>query len=236
DDRAHGTTDGRTDGSADMAGVAALLGDRARAAMLLALMDGRALTATELAAAAHVTKQTASAHLGRLSRARLIVAERQGRHCYVRLAGRDVAQAIERLLALAGTPRVPRVAAGPADAALRRARVCYDHLAGTLGVQVYTAMRARGALRAIDGGVALTAAGDALVTAFGIDLDALRRGRRPLCLRCLDWSERRPHLAGALGAAILERCLALGWARRARTGRAVLFTAAGELALRRRFR
>jgi len=223
------------DDSHHVATVAGLIGDRARAAMLMALMSGRALTATELARAAGVTKQTASSHLSKLLAARLVSMERVGRHRYVRLSDHDVAAALEALTEIAGrvTPRA--VVPGPADPGLRRARVCYDHLAGELGVLVFDGLQRRGVVRVAAKKVTLTERSDEFCRSVGIDLGALEAGRRPVCLSCLDWSARRPHLAGALGAAILDRIFALGWARRDKKTRLVSFSALGERSLRSRF-
>ena len=218
-----------------IAAVASLIGDRARATMLMSLMSGRSLTATELARAAGVTKQTASSHLSKLLHAKLVAMERVGRHRYIRLSDHDVAAALEALTGIAGrvTPRV--VVPGPTDPGLRRARVCYDHLAGELGVLVFDGLQQRGVLRVAGKKVTLTDRSDEFCRAMGIDLAALERGRRPLCLSCLDWSARRPHLAGALGAAILDRIFTLGWARRDKKTRLVSFSALGERSLRSRF-
>jgi DNA-binding transcriptional ArsR family regulator len=223
----------------DIAAAAALMGDRARSAMLLALMPGQALTATELARSAAVTKQTASAHLAKLLAAGLVGVEQTGRHRYFRLAGPDVGAAVESLVRLAertGAGRASRVRTGPADPGLRKARVCYDHLAGELGVLVFEHLVQRGVLTLARSGLALTERGERFCADFGIDAAQLALGRRPVCLLCLDWSERRHHLAGALGAALLERMLDLKWARRDRKSRALVFSALGERALRARFR
>jgi DNA-binding transcriptional ArsR family regulator len=219
-----------------IASVAALIGDRARADILTALVAGPALTATELAAEAGVTKQTASAHLAKLLEARLIAVESQGRHRYFRLADRDVAQLLENLMGVAFRAGAVRLRASPREPALRRARVCYDHLAGELGVLVYDGLLARRLLRSAGDGLAMSGHGERFFDGFGIDLEALAGRRRPLCRACLDWSARRHHLAGALGAALLARYVALGWARIAKGSRVVSFSAAGESALRERFR
>lgn len=218
-----------------LASVAALIGERARAEMLLGLMDGRALTATELARLARVTKPTASSHLAKLFAARLVAVERQGRHRYYRLTGHQVAEALESLQALAPAGAVAAVRPGPADLGLRTARACYDHLAGEYGVLVYDSLVRRELLASRGKRLDLTPRGEGFIAELGIDLAAMHRGRRPLCLPCLDWSERRHHLAGALGAALLERVLALGWARRVRGSRVLAFSALGERALRSRF-
>ncbi|MGG5820966.1 ArsR/SmtB family transcription factor [Falsiroseomonas sp. HW251] len=215
-----------------LAATAALIGDPARAAMLAALLDGRALSAGELAAAAGITPQTASAHLARLSAAGLVSVARQGRHRYHRLASPVVAGLIEGLLELSAAPRP--VATGPRDAALRRARTCYDHLAGRLGVAIADALVAGGRIELGEEGGAVTEAGAAWLAGFGIALDPAPARGRVWCRPCLDWSERRPHLAGRLGAALCARCFELGWVRRKATGRALEITPAGWLGLRER--
>lgn len=218
-----------------IAEIAALVGDPSRAEILLALLGGQALTASELAQVASVSKQTVSAHVAKLLRAGLVAREIQGRHRYFRLAGRDVSRLLESLMGVADRNGVVRARVGPRDPVLRKARVCYDHLAGELGVLVFESLDARACLRSARGGLDLTAAGRRCFAALGIDVESLASGRRPLCRACLDWSARRPHLAGALGAALLERIFALGWARRARRSRIVHFSALGEGALRRAF-
>lgn len=215
--------------------IAALIGDHARAAILTALMTGAALTASELAAEAGVTKQTASAHLAKLTDARLVAMERQGRHRYFRLADRDVADLLESLMGVAFRTGATRVRASPREPALRHARVCYDHLAGDVGVQLFEALLARGWLGQAQDRVAPTARGARELAALGIDVGALATARRPLCRTCLDWSVRRPHLAGALGAALFERMLERKWARRVAGSRVVQFSPAGRAALRTHF-
>lgn len=214
-----------------IARVAALIGEHARAEILAALMGGQALTATELAGVAGVTKQTVSAHLAKLVEAGLLAVESQGRHRYFRLSGRDVAQLLESLMGVAYRVGAVRLRSSPREPALRKARVCYDHLAGELGVMLYDSLLQRRFLRVNGAGPALTAQGQRFFEVQGIDVGALSRLRRPLCRPCLDWSVRRHHLAGSLGAAVLEQCLARGWARRARGSRVVQFSAAGEQAL-----
>ena len=217
----------------DIARVAALIGDPGRANMLTALMGGAALTASELALEAGVTKQTASSHLSKLSEAGLVALERQGRHSYYRLAGSGVAEALEALMGIAARSR--RTRTGPKEPALRHARVCYDHLAGDLGVRVFDALVAGRRLASEAGKLRLTRRGQAFMADFGIDTAMLARSARPLCRTCLDWSERRSHLAGALGAALLSRFYELRWARREAESRAVIFSPTGETALRRNF-
>jgi DNA-binding transcriptional ArsR family regulator len=220
----------------DIAPIASLIGDRARATILMCLMAGRALTATELARAAGVTKQTASSHLAKLVAARLVAVESAGRHRYFRLTDHRVGTVIENLMGLAHRIGAVQVDSGPPDPALRKARACYDHLAGELGVLVFDSLRQQGLIRATGKRVRLTEDGERFCLEMGIDLAALERERRPLCLACLDWSVRRHHLAGALGAALLSRFIALGWARPHRGTRAVSFSALGERSLRARFR
>jgi DNA-binding transcriptional ArsR family regulator len=217
----------------DLAAIAGLIGDRARASILLSLMEGRALTASELARAAGITKQTASSHLGKLLDARLITVEQAGRHRYHRLADADVGSAIEQLIGLAARLDVTTVRTGPADAAMRKARVCYDHLAGDMGVLLFDSFERRGFVRRSDKTLTLTAAGASFLIERDIDVDALRQGKRALCLSCLDWSVRRYHLAGALGAVLLEHCLAQGWVRRVKNARTLVFSVVGERAFRK---
>ncbi|MFH1795062.1 MAG: winged helix-turn-helix domain-containing protein [Pseudomonadota bacterium] len=192
--------------------IAALIGDPARANMLTALMDGRALTVSELAAAANVALPTASGHLTKLDAAGLLKAEKQGRHRYYRLSGADVGEVLEGLMGLAERTGATRVRTGPKDAALRQARLCYDHLAGERGVAMLAAMQARGFIKG-DDVLRLTEPGRTFVGEFGIALDTLERGKRPVCRACLDWSERRNHLGGALGAAMLAKMIERRWAR-----------------------
>jgi DNA-binding transcriptional ArsR family regulator len=221
-----------TDGP-NVAEVAALVGDRARANMLVALMDGRALTAKELAFVAGVSPQTASGHLARLTDANLLTCIRQGRHRYYRVASCLVARMLESISLVAAIEAPPRHRPRSSrDDALRLARTCYDHLAGRLGVAIADALVAGRAVVLGDDGGEVTADGAAfLAEGLGIDLAGISR-RRAFCRPCLDWSERRPHLAGALGAALAETCFARGWIERVRDSRAVAITPRGRLALR----
>lgn len=211
--------------------VAALIGDPARANMLVALMDGRALTVSELAQCAGVALPTASGHLARLSDAGLVVPAQQGRHRYFRLDHGDVAATIELLMGIAERTGAKPVRPGPRDAAMRQARVCYDHLAGERAVRLAEKLVAEGSVTAGEM-PRITDAGRARFDALGVVLPS--HGRRPECRICLDWSERRNHLAGALGAAILQHLLAQGWAKRG-PGRVVAFDAAGGAAFDRAF-
>jgi DNA-binding transcriptional ArsR family regulator len=214
---------------ASMAEVAALAGDPARAGMLHALMDGRALTASELAEVAGIAPQTASGHLGQLTRAGLLAVERQGRHRYHRLASPAVARLLESLMLLAAEarPSTRRVSTGPRDEKMRAARTCYDHLAGRLGVGIAGAMAERGYIEFAEEAGLVTAAGERFLARLGVSLETPARTSRPLCRLCLDWSERRPHLAGRLGAALCSHCLTRGWIRRRADGRALDITPAG---------
>lgn len=222
-----------------LAETASLVGDPTRAAMLAALMDGRALTASELACVGGVAPQTASGHLARLSAAGLLAPSRQGRHHYYRLASAEVARMLETMMAVShGTPAGRRraVVTGPRDAAMRAARTCYDHLAGTLGVRIADGLVERGHIELSDEAGAVTEAGLAFLEDFGIDLAAgPRSGKRVFCRPCLDWSERRPHVGGTLGAALATRCLALGWIARVPGSRAVSVTPSGRRGLVERF-
>jgi DNA-binding transcriptional ArsR family regulator len=222
-----------------IAELASHLGEPPRAAMLTALMDGRALTATELAGVAGVTPQTASSHLARLAGAQLLRVERQGRHRYHRLASPEVARVLEGVMQLASSRAPGRrkaLVVGPRDSALRAARTCYDHLAGRLGVAIAEALVSRGAVELDDDAGLVTERGVAFLRRTGIDFDDGRRtaGRssRPLCRPCLDWSERRFHLAGKLGAAICSHGLEKRWVRRLEDTRALEITVAGHAALR----
>jgi DNA-binding transcriptional ArsR family regulator len=214
-----------------IAEVAALVGDPARANILCALLGGRAITATELACAAHVSPQTASEHLGRLLSARLLAVAKQGRHRYYRLAGPQVGQMLESIMnvALAGPPRFqPR---SKADDALRHARTCYDHLAGVLGVGIADRLIERAFVVLGDEAGEVTEAGAGFLAELGVDLAAAYTKRRIFCRPCLDWTERRPHIGGAVGAAIASRCVELKWIERVRGSRALTVTAAGRRGL-----
>ncbi|MET9446934.1 ArsR/SmtB family transcription factor [Streptomyces cinerochromogenes] len=217
--------------AAGLAALAGLIADRTRAACLLALLDGRAWTAGELARHAGVAASTLSEHLGKLVAGGLLAEERQGRHRYVRLADARVAQLVEDLAAQVSPTAVrqaPRtLRAASAGAALARGRTCYDHLAGRLGTVLTDALTERGLLRQ-DTGFALTDAGVEWFAAAGIPLDLT--GRRPPARACLDWTERRPHLAGAAGAALCRHALGAGWCARIGSSRAVTVTPSGERA------
>jgi DNA-binding transcriptional ArsR family regulator len=219
------------DGDVDIAPIGALLGDPARAAMIGVLHDGRALPAGELARRAGIAPSTASEHLSRLVDGGLLAVERAGRHRYFRLAGTQVAQAVEALAAI--SPRRPVRSLREADtaSALAEARTCYDHLAGRLGVGVTEALLAQEALVERDGEFAPGRRAPSVFAELGIDLGVVQAKRRPFALRCLDWSERRPHVAGTLGAALAGRALDAGWVERHPSSRALHVTPAGRAAL-----
>ncbi|HET7050704.1 MAG TPA: winged helix-turn-helix domain-containing protein [Solirubrobacteraceae bacterium] len=240
-------------GDADIARVGALVADPARARVLLALGDGRALPATVLAGEAGVAASTASAHLGKLVKGGLLVVERHGRHRYFRIAGPEVADLIEALARLSPAAPVRSLRQGTQAQAVRFARTCYDHLAGVLGTQLMSALLERDLLTGGDGvfepaaaaadrlsspgfdvDYRLTAEGVQELGEFGIDFDALPR-RRPLIRYCVDWSEQRHHLAGSLGAALAARMFELGWLSRAHNNRAVHVSEDGREGLKQRF-
>lgn len=217
----------------NIARLAAPLADAARARMVTLLMDGRARTVTELGTATGLTKASASEHATRLLDAGILSAERQGRHKYLRLASPAVARLVETMMSLA--PAAPDQRFGPRDPALREARLCYNHLAGALGVQLYQSLSARGFLAHIPGGLDLTPAGRSFCLAFGLPEPDLAPARAPLCRDCLDWSERQSHLGGRLGRLLLARMESQGWLRRSEGSRALAVTSAGRTAFARAF-
>jgi DNA-binding transcriptional ArsR family regulator len=212
----------------NIARIAALLGDRARADALTALLTDHALTATELAAIAGVTKQTMSAHLSKLLDAALVEVDQQGRHRYFRLANEDVARLLESLMGVAFRTGALRLISSPRDPALQRARSCYDHLAGELGVLVYEALLRDRVLENPTQALRLTEKGIGWFAQIGVDTGAVARQRRSFCRPCMDWSERRHHLAGSLGTAMLSRFCDLGWVSRSNKSRAIRITSLGE--------
>ncbi len=218
-----------------IAEAAALIGDPARANMLSALMDGRALTATELAHVAGVTPQTASGHLAKLKEANMLAVERQGRHRYFRLAGPEIAEAIEAISVVAqqGAPR--HRPTGPRDEAMRFARTCYDHLAGQVAVAVVERFVELGYLTEGGTDFEVSDRGIAALKSFGVEVESLRGKRRAFARRCLDWSERRAHIGGALGAAFLARCETKGWLKTRVGSRSVVITDAGRKGLSKSF-
>jgi DNA-binding transcriptional ArsR family regulator len=216
---------------ARFAEIASLVGDPARANILTALLDGRALTAGELAYAAGVTPQTTSGHLAKLTEANLLALSKQGRHRYYRLATKQVGHMLESIMSVAASAPPRHRPASRLDEGLRTARTCYDHFAGKLGVGLTEMLVRREQLVLTDEGGEITAAGRDFLTRFGIDLDEARHRKRAFCRPCLDWTERRPHLAGAVAAALATRCFALGWFERRRDSRALTITAKGRRGL-----
>jgi DNA-binding transcriptional ArsR family regulator len=215
--------------AANLVEVAALVGDTARATMLAALMGGQALTATELAYLSRVSRSTASGHLVKLVNARLITVTRQRRFAYFRIASPLVASMLESIKAVAAIEVPPRHQPRSAqDEAVRFARTCYDHLAGRVGVALADALVVRGHVVLTDDGGEVTSAGERFFCSFGVDLSAAAGSRRLFCQPCLDWSERRYHIKGRVGAAILCRCMELGWLRRMRDSRALKLTPEGR--------
>ncbi|MCO6186817.1 helix-turn-helix transcriptional regulator [Rhizobium sp. L1K21] len=210
----------------DISQTAALVGDPARANMLVALMDGRALTASELSAAAGITQQTASSHLARLEAGRFVIVRKQGRHKYFALT-EPAGELLEGLFRFSAETQQKRLL-GPKDPALRKARICYDHMAGDYGVQMFENLKARRFICEDGDAVDVTPSGENWLEGLGIDIGGLRKLRRPLCRSCLDWSERRSHLAGALGASLLDLLLDKGYARRMPESRVIAFTSTGE--------
>lgn len=219
----------------DLARVARLVGDPARANILSALLGGRALTASELALEAGVSLPTGSSHLGKLVDGGLLTVARQGRHRYYRLSNAQVAGMLEEIMSVAATIGPQRARPGPKDAAMRHARVCYDHLAGEQGVKLFDRLLARGLLETREDTVALAESGGAFFEAAGIDVHTLAVKRRPLCRACLDWSERRWHLAGTVGRAILDKIMSDKWAHREPGSRVVAFTPSGLREFQRTF-
>jgi DNA-binding transcriptional ArsR family regulator len=213
----------------DLSSLARTIGEPSRARMLTLLMQGRALTAKELAYGVGIDPATGTAHLRRLHAEGLLTMVAQGRHKYFRLAGAEVAALVESMMVASAAQTAP-----PArDEPIRQARFCYDHLAGRLGTGLLGAFVERGMVAREDGAVVVTANGEAWFGAFGVDVGALRRGRRRFAAPCLDWSERTDHLAGALGAAVAERMAAAGWIERVRRSRVVTVTELGRHELAR---
>jgi len=215
----------------DIAALASLIGDPARANILAALMGGKALTAGECATEAGISAPAASGHLAKLLDAGLLVVLVQGRHRYFNLAGPDVAEAVETLMGLAARVGLKRTRPGPREATMRKARFCYDHLAGEAATTLFARLVDRGLLVAKPEGIGLSPMGRSRFLAEGIDIAALESKARSLCRACLDWSERRPHLAGSLGAAIAKVAIERGWCRREAGSRAVHFSPGGERAM-----
>jgi len=221
--------------AANMVEVAALVGDTARATMLAALMGGQALTSSELAEIGCITRPTASEHLAKMVAARLLSVTQKRRNRYYRIASPLVARMLESIKVVAALETPARYQPRSArDDALRFARTCYDHLAGQLGVSIADAMTMRRYVVLDDDGGALTSKGARFLAEFGVELDAGKR-KRIFCRACLDWSERRYHIAGLVGAQICRRMLELDWLRQRRGVRAIQITPAGVRGLRQTF-
>ena len=218
-----------------IAEIAALVGDPARATMVSALLDGRALAASELAVAARITPQTASTHLGKLTKAGLLSVVRNGRHRYFRLASPTVADMIEGIVAVALEKRPRYRPLSQQARALSAARICYDHLAGRLSVDLTDALVTREYVVLDDKAAEITTAGTRFLRKFGIELPTPPSTRRHVSRLCLDWTERRPHIAGAVGAAITRRCFDLGWMERMKRSHAVIVTPVGRQGFQERF-
>jgi DNA-binding transcriptional ArsR family regulator len=225
-----------------IAEIGMLVGEPARAAILGALMDGRALTATELSRIAGVTPQTASSHLARLTSANLVAVQKQGRHRYHRLARPEVARMLEGIMQIVSGDAATskrKIVTGPRDVAMQRARTCYDHFAGRLGVAIADSLVAEGVVELDSEAGLLTEDGTAFLQQRGIEIldsgTGKRKSSRPVCRPCLDWSERRPHIAGKLGAAICTHYFDKGYVRRRNGTRALEITPPGMTALREMF-
>ena len=211
----------------DISVIANLIGDSARARMLTALMGGKALTATELALEAEITSQTASSHLAKLVDGQLLVVRKQGRHKYFQLQGIEIAELLESLMNMASKKNHGKIITGPDNSRLRKARICYDHLAGELGVALYNSLKKSDYIIDNNDETLLTNAGKSYFSEIGFDFNNISKSKRPLCKSCLDWSERRNHLAGILGQWILNDLFTKGWASKDLDSRAIQFTEKG---------
>jgi len=220
----------------NMAEIGSLLGETSRATMLASMMDGRFHTASELAYMAAIKPQTASFHLAKLVEGKLVRVEKQGRHRYFQLAGEEIAQLLESFLAISPPPEVRSLKQSSQMKLLQDARTCYDHLAGKLGVQLTESLLNAGFLKLEEKQFLITDEGTQFFTDFGLDLDDLKRKRRSFSHACLDWSERRYHLAGALGKGMLTRFLSLGWVTRVPSIRAIKVTEKGRAGFKEVFK
>jgi len=218
------------DGTPNIAKIGTLLGDNTRARMLSCLMHGKALTASELAREAGITAQTATTHLAKLENGGLLSLRKQGRHKYFSLANENVAALLETLMGFSAGNDALKTLTGPRDAAMRNARVCYNHLAGSKGIQLYDSLLASNYIQLKNGNLLLSKGGESFIRNFGINLEQLQTSRSPLCRECLDWSERRSHLAGSLGRALLTHFEQLKWVKRDRKNRIIKFSVKGEKA------
>ncbi|WP_445363634.1 ArsR/SmtB family transcription factor [Microbulbifer sp. ANSA003] len=219
----------------NIAYIGSLIGDVARSKMLIGLMSGKALTATELSVVADVTPQTASSHLTKLLEGELLQVRKQGRHKYFQLKNKQVADLIEQLLNLSPLVSDVSVVTGPSNNRLRKSRICYDHLAGELGVELFDALINNSWIKEVDEYVELTDRGQSSFSRLGVDFNLFSNGKRPLCKSCLDWSERRSHLAGHLGQWVLESAIKTGWAKQDLDSRAIQFTPQGLKKFRKQY-
>jgi DNA-binding transcriptional ArsR family regulator len=219
----------------NIAYIATLIGDTARSKMITALMSGKALTATELAIEAEIMPQTASSHLAKLVDGELLVVRKQGRHKYFQLKSLQVAELIEQMLNISATISNAMVSTGPQDEGLRKARICYDHLAGEMGVRLFDALIAKGYIIENAPDLILTEAGQTFFRGLDVDIDLLKKSSRPLCKSCLDWSERRSHLAGSIGKWILTDAINRQWAQQQVDSRAILFNPKGLAAFSKKY-
>jgi len=219
----------------NVAMIASLVSEPSRAAILTALLDGRFHTASELAHMAGIKPQTASFHLAKMTEAHVVTVEKQGRHRYYGIQDPEVAQVMESLLSIAPPVPIKSFKQASENEAIRLARTCYDHVAGQLGVQLMSFFMQKGILFEDQDGLHITEPGEAFFTDFQIDLTKTRQKRRSFSHKCLDWSERRHHLAGALGSAVLDRLFELNWIERLPTTRAIRITAEGKRGFKERF-
>lgn len=223
----------------NISAVAGLIGEPARSSMLLALMGGKALTATELALEAGITAQTASSHLRKLVKGQLLTVRKQGRHKYFQLSNHEVAELLEKLLNISAHTSLPAINTGPKDPMLRTARICYDHLAGEIGVALYDALMQSGHIinHSVDHPHELLLAppGRLFFQTLGLEFEDLEKNKRALCKSCLDWSERRNHLAGSLGKWVLGDLLTKKWAKKDLNTRAILFTDTGLMQFKKQY-
>lgn len=215
--------------------IPGMIEDPANLKILSTLAMGKALTAGELSTETGLSKKAAYSHLSSLLATRCIALEQQGPHKYYRVADPRVTDVLTALVGSAKIKRFRKLAPGPKDPRMRRARACYDHLAGDLGVKLFDSLKQMGCLESLDGEVFLTAYGRDFLVDFGIDMERLAQRRRVMCRPCLDWGIRRPHLAGAVGAALLERLIELGWAERPDCSRRIDFSPTGERAFLEHF-
>lgn len=219
----------------NIAYIGSLIGDAARAKILTALMSGKALTPTELSVIADITPQTTSSHLTKLVDGDLLQVRKQGRHKYFQLKNSQVAELVEQLLNLSVPVSNDNVHTGPTDNRLRKSRICYDHLAGELGVELFEALIYNGWILELDNQVTLTEQGRAKFSHLGVDFAQINKSRRPLCKACLDWSERKSHLAGHIGQWVLDDLIARGWAKQDLDSRAIQFTPQGLKAFKKQY-